>query len=379
MTTSTTDPGLTDLGPILADLDGEPRVAGLPPSGPAAVAPLLEGPVAELAPEGWLVLTDARALDEPAVAAWRNALWPALHLGAWYRTTDGRTRRTALAGAELLAAPPAAVGTALAFRRREHVLSPEVTVAKFDQNAEGWNGMPGKPGYGHHRWMRRFVGRFQQARDGDRILDFGCGAGWVGIEAAEGHADITLSAFDPSPEMVRITAENARAAGIARFEGRTGFGEDPPFPAAGEGRYELVISSGVVSFSPDFERWMEGLARAPEPGGTLVVGDINPHSRGMRKRRRTKALLPIRELNGVPAARVRTWLEARGYRHRKTAGYQLTWPVPQAMHFSETRLGGKLDAPLLLANRLTASFDRALGDAFGSQFDSWVMAFEAPR
>ena len=179
--------------------------------------------------------------------------------------------------------------------------------------------------------------------------------------------------------MVRITGENARAAGITDFTGRTGFGEDPPFPAEGEERYDLVISSGVVSFSPDFERWMEGLVAAAKPGATLVVGDINPESRGMRKRRRTKAILPIRELNGVPAAKLRTWLEARGYKHRTSAGYQLTWPVPQAMHFSETRLGGALDLPLLFANRVTAGIDRAIGDPFGAQFDSWVMAFEAPR
>jgi 16S rRNA G1207 methylase RsmC len=88
--------------------------------------------------------------------------------------------------------------------------------------------------------MRRFVGTFAPAdwmrASAGRILDFGCGAGWVGIEAAlaAGASRVELCAFDPSPQMVKLAEENARASGIARFAARTGFGEDPPFPAAGE-------------------------------------------------------------------------------------------------------------------------------------------------
>ena len=55
--------------------------------------------------------------------------------------------------------------------------------------------------------------------------------------------------------------------------------------AAGEALFDLVLSSGVVSFSGDFARFYAGLTRAVAPGGTLVIGDLNPHSRGMRKRR----------------------------------------------------------------------------------------------
>ena len=48
--------------------------------------------------------------------------------------------------------------------------------------------------------------------------------------------------------------------------------------------FDLVISSGVVSFSPDIDRWVDGLVGAVAPKGTLVVGDIHRDSRGFRRR-----------------------------------------------------------------------------------------------
>ena len=266
----------------------------------------------------------------------------------------------------------------LVCRRTAYLLTPRATAEKFDQNASGWNGQPGRPGYAHFRWMRRLVGCFATAPSGGRILDFGSGAGWCGIEAALRAPTPHLAAFDPSPAMVRIAADNAAAEGITGFEGRVGFGEDPPFPGPGEEPYDLVISSGVVSFARDIEAWMAGLARTVRPGGTLVIGDLNPASRGMRGRRRSRPLLPIRELNAHTSGEVRAWLEERGFRHEETAGYQLTYPVPQAMHFSDTRLGGALSRPILWANAGLTALDRTLNGRLVDQFDSWVMRFAAP-
>lgn len=217
--------------------------------------------------------------------------------------------------------------------------------------------------------MRRYVALFAQPKAGARVLDFGCGAGWVGIEAARAAGNAELAAFDPSPEMVRNAEKNARANGITRFVGRTGFGEEPPFSE----RFPTVISSGVVSFSPDQERWFDGLARMCESGGTLVVGDLNPSSRGMLHRRAMRALLPARELNALTAEAARAQLERRGFVHEATAGYQLTRPVPQLAHWSDTKLRGALSPIFLAWNRLRAGPAKDLG-----AFDSWVLRFRAP-
>lgn len=329
----------------------------------------------ELAPGGTAFLVVPGDPDAAGLAARRNALWPALHAAVLYRSRGGRLTRETPGGVREVEGSLELEGAVLVLRRREDAMSPDVTIAKFDQNAAGWNGDPRSPGYGHHRWMRRFVGTFVAPRPGARILDFGSGAGWVGIEAALRSPGSSLAAFDPSPEMVRIAGENARAAGIERFAGRTGFGEDPPFPAPGEEPFDLVLSSGVISFSPDFERWYAGLVASVRPGGTLVIGDIHRDSAGFRRRRARRPILPTREMNARTAAEVRAELERRGFVHRRTCGYQLTRPVPEAMHLSETRLHGLLNPPLLLLNRLAAS---TVGGLLPDRFDSWVMHLERP-
>lgn len=304
---------------------------------------------------------------ETELARWRDAFWPAHHVTALYQLAHTGIVRRTLQGETPLRRSTGLRGTVFALRPRAAVFARDAVAAKFDTNAASWNGVPGKPGYAHFRWMRRFVGTFAPVSNARRILDFGCGAGWVGIEAALGAPGAELCAFDPSPEMVALAGENARANGVTRFTGRVGFGEDPPFPAADEAPFDLVLSSGVVSFSGDFARFHDGLTRAVAPGGTLVVGDLNPHSRGMLARRRKRALLPLRELNAPPREEVVRELGARGWRCDAWAGYQLTSPVPELMHWSGRRLGGVLDAPLLAWNR------RSAGPAAPERFDSWVV------
>jgi SAM-dependent methyltransferase len=317
--------------------------------------------------------------SDPLLARWRDDLWPLCHAVALYRLdARGLARRTHDGKTRLDDTPAERESTWFCFRRTAHALSPEATTEKFDANASGWNGEPGGPGYPHFRWMRRLVARFAPADRARRILDFGCGAGWVGIDATGARKERAVRAFDPSPEMVRIAESNARAEGLTDFEGRVGFGERPPFPAAGEEPFDLVISSGVVSFSPDFEAWMRGLVSTCAPGGTLVVGDVNPSSRGIRARRAKRPLMVVRELNGRRADEVRAWLEARGFRHRRTAGYQFTWPMPQLMYVNETRLGGLLSHPLVWLNALLTRLDGLLSNRLLDQFDSWVMWFDVP-
>ena len=124
---------------------------------------------------------------------------------------------------------------------------------------------------------------------------------------------------------------------------------------------------------------MDGLARTVAPGGTLVVGDIHGGSTGFRRRRRTKPLLPVRELSACRREDVRAGLEARGFTFDRWFGYQLSRPVPELMHLDATRLGGVLSWPLLAINRLAAGADRALGSPAQGLFDSWVMRLHRAR
>ncbi len=362
--------------PSAAHSDPGAALAAVPASAHDAQAGASEArafAAAELAAGGSLLLFLEGDRDARELARWRNALWPDAHVGAIYKLAHTGIARTTLAGSWKLRGATGVRGLLLVGRARERVLAPDATVAKFDQNAADWDGQPGSPGYAHFRWMRRFVGAFAGAEwmrsNARRILDFGCGAGWVGIEAALAAGGAELAAFDPSAQMVKIAEENARANGIARFTARTGFGEDPPFPAAGEEGFPLVISSGVISFAPDAERWLDGLAGTVASGGKLVIGDIHRESGGMRRRRATKPLLPAREMNAQTRGEVRAALERRGFVSEAEAGYQLTYPVPELAYWSETKLGGALNPALLWWNRTRAGGSAASAD----RFDSWVL------
>ena len=331
--------------------------------------------------DGHLFIHLAGRRPDTELARWRNGLWPNFHVGTRYIfEPTGDITKTLLHGPARLEGPPAKpgsirVGELLCARTCDHVRSPELTALKFDTNAAAWNGNPSKADYLHHRWMRKFVARFTPKRGHKRVLDFGCGAGWVGIEAALHQGAEQLRFFDPSPEMVRISTENAKAAGVLDAAGATGFGEEPPYPNAEDEAFDLVLSSGVLSFARDREAWYDGLARTVKPGGTLVFGDLNPSSIGMRKRRHKKPMLPIRELAAAPRDEARAAMEARGFRCEESCGYQLTDPVPQLLHLDATRLNGALAHPLSWCNRLASGIDRAAGGPLKPFFDSWVMRF----
>lgn len=322
------------------------------------------------------VLLEKRDSD-PALAELRNHLWPHFHAVAIYDGKGERIkRRTVGSGQDL--EQGSGTGQVYLLRRLQEVMSPETTTAKFDQNAKGWDGVPGSPGYPHFRWMRRYVGLYGKPAKASRILDFGSGAGWVGIEAAKCFPGSSLALFDPSPEMVRIAEGNAQAQGIDACVGRVGFGDEPPFPGPGEEPYDWVISSGVISFAPDSEAWLDGLCRTLASGGTLVIGDIQLESMGFRKRRRTHPLLPVRELNAKSAAWVRKALEARGFEFLRGSAYQLSYPIPQIMHVNETKMGGIASRPLLWLNQAAAGMSRLSGGMGKGLFDSWVMHLRAP-
>lgn len=365
---------LDDFGIAAEDRDPSRVIVCGPAGEPTSLREALD---AHLTGDGLVLLSLPGRPSDTELAEQRNHLWPLLHVVAIYElSAEGAHRRTN-SKRELIASDACTPATLLAARRRTLVMSKDATVEKFDQNAAGWNGEAGSAGYPHFRWMRKHVAQFADIAPGKRILDFGCGAGWVGIEAALRFEARELAFFDPSPEMVRIAENNCRSCGITNFVGRTGFGEDPPFQQ--DEPFDLVLSSGVISFSPDPERWFAGLLACLAPGGRLVIGDIHRDSRGMRRRRQVKPLLPVRELNAWTRDEVRRELERRGLVHRASEGYQLTRPIPEAMHVNEAKLGGLLTAPLLLANRLASAVDRTLGSPLQGQFDSWMMRFDRPR
>ncbi|GJM22869.1 MAG: hypothetical protein DHS20C15_27840 [Planctomycetota bacterium] len=351
-----------DLGPVLDDLELQAHEIEV-----ADVADHASLTGAALGESRTRLLVLPGEVGDLELAALRDRLWPQAHVTAVYRISEqGAVKRQALA--KNLALPGEVSGparTLLYVRSRADALGRSVTVAKFDANAEGWNGVPGAPTYGHYRWMRRLLAVVAKPTAGLRCLDAGCGAGWVGIEAAKLGAQ--ASAFDPSPEMVRIASDNAASEGVP-LDARVGFVEDVPF----KDPFDLVLNSGVISFAPDADDYLNSLDALVAPGGTLVIGDLNPLARGF-KRRRKRPLLPARELNGIRRDDVEQRLRERGYHCEGRWYYQLSFPIPEMMTVSEQRWNGLGCGLALLANKAATAIDHGVGSSMASQFDSWIL------
>lgn len=317
-----------------------------------------------LSPEGHVLVVGHSLEDAPHLCQLRNALWPHLHVVRAYRMKRGEpVLRIELGGSTKLPHVAEADGFAVLALERLVAMSPATTAQKFDKNAAGWNGVPGAPDYAHFRWMRKLLAVLGKPRSGETALDAGSGAGWVGIEAAKLGASV--SSFDPSPEMVKFVLANAASEGV-RVEGRVGFCEKPPF----SGPFDLVLNSGVISFSPDADVFLDGLCGVVKPGGRLVIGDLNPRSRGMTRRRTQKPIVPVRELNASLREDVERGLERRGFTVDWRRFYQLTSPVPELIHRSKNRM---VQAALLAANRVGCAVDGMLGSPLAPLFDSWII------
>ena len=364
--------GTDPITAILADLElGPERVEVLELPGPD---PDQGGRLAAAASAGHVLALVPGTPDWPALARLRDACWPTAHLAAIYRCgADGRIKRHAIGDDALLGAvADGPARTVIHVRSRAEAMGRPTTRAKFDANAAGWNGNPGSPTYAHYRWMRRLLAEVARPEAGTRTLDAGCGTGWVGIEAALMGARV--SAFDPSPAMVELARQNARDSGVP-LDARVGFVEEVPF----DDRFELVLNSGVISFAPDPQVYMDRLDRLVAPGGLLVIGDLNPVSAGFRRRRRRMPLLPVRELSGLTREQAEALLLARDYTIEARRYYQVTFPVPELTALAEKKGHGWACPAFLALNRAATGLDALLGSPFAGRFDSWILrARKAP-
>ena len=97
-----------------------------------------------------------------------------------------------------------------------------------------------------------------QPRFGERVLDIGCGDGWLSLRIQSQGADVV--GMDASPKMVEAT----RGRGI---EARLGRAEELDF----RGEFDAVFSNAVLHWVPKVDAALRGAARALRAGGRLVV------------------------------------------------------------------------------------------------------------
>ena len=107
---------------------------------------------------------------------------------------------------------------------------------------------------------------------GERVFDFGCGAGfdmYVAARLVGKHG--LVCGIDLTDSMAQRARENLCRAEIDHVEIQTANGETIPYP---NDFFDVVISNGVINLSPHKEKCFAEIQRVLKPGGRLQFADV---------------------------------------------------------------------------------------------------------
>ncbi len=108
-------------------------------------------------------------------------------------------------------------------------------------------------------------------REGEAILDIGCGAGVDSIIAAKlAGPSGAVTGIDLVPEMLAKASENTRLAGVDNVTFQEASAEYLPFP---ENSFDVVLSNGVFNLVVDKVKALGEAFRVLKPGGRFMLAD----------------------------------------------------------------------------------------------------------
>src|SRR3954469_1866306 len=138
------------------------------------------------------------------------------------------------------------------------------------------------PGWGEHAdyvdartaHLTERVLELARVAPGDRVLELACGAGGLGLAAAECAGEVVLS--DVAPAMVEIAAARARERGLDNVEALT---LDLDAIAQPDASYDVVLCREGLMFAADPAGAVREIARILRPGGRVALAVWGPRGR----------------------------------------------------------------------------------------------------
>jgi precorrin-6B methylase 2 len=138
-------------------------------------------------------------------------------------------------------------------------------------------------------------------KPGQTVCDMGCGNGFYTLELARMVGPRgRVYAVDIQPEMLRMLAENAAAAGLRNIRPVLGTPIDPRLPA---GKIDVALCVDVYHEFSHPEAMLERIRQSLTPTGRLVLAEF----------RGEDAAVPIKPLHKMTKAQIRAELEPAGF------------------------------------------------------------------
>ena len=123
------------------------------------------------------------------------------------------------------------------------------------------------------RWTVQWLARPGRLPDNPRILDVGCGDGFVTCQLAESIDAAIVQGTDVSTGMLeRARNRAALALPTGSLEFSVGHGQDLP------GRWDAIVALGVAGYQEDPLSFLSGWAERLAPRGWLIATLGNPYS-----------------------------------------------------------------------------------------------------
>ena len=166
------------------------------------------------------------------------------------------------------------VGAAAELAADERAVTDDPDYATEEYDEEYFRWIVNNKRFRSFKLRMRWVDALVEPREGDRIVDLGCGAGVVAEHCAERGA--AVHGVDLSPVAVKVARElNARFGDRVTFE----VGDAGDLPGQAEASFDKAISADVTEHCgyEVMTKIFREAHRLLEPGGTYFIYTPNPH------------------------------------------------------------------------------------------------------